>query len=69
MVIRHKQYEPTHPSTADTAIAVLVKRNVLLFEAYAVYRLGEKGSAPSANPQFTADWQKLVGTVLSRVDG
>ena len=69
VVIRHKQYEPTHPSTADTAIAVLVKRNVLLFEAYAVYRLGEKGSAPSANPQFTADWQKLVGTVLSRVDG
>ena len=69
VVIRHKQYEPAHPSTADTSIAVLVKRNVLLFDSYAIYRLGEKGSAPSANPQFTSDWQKLVGTVLSRVDG
>ena len=69
VVIRHKQYEPTHPSTADTAIAVLVKANVLLFDSYAVYRLGEKGAAPSANPQFTGDWQKLVATVLARVDG
>jgi hypothetical protein len=69
VVLRHKQYEPSHPSTADTAIAVLVKHNVLLFDGYAVYRLGTKGAAPSANPQFTGDWQKLVGTVLSRVDG
>jgi hypothetical protein len=69
VVIRHKQYEPAHPSIADTAVAVLVKRNVLLFDSYAIYRLGEKGSAPSSNPQFTADWQKLVGTVLDRVDG
>ena len=75
VVIRHKQYEPSHPSTADTAIAVLVKRNVLLFDAYAIYRLGQTGSAPSPSPstggdaQFTSDWQKLVGTVLSRVDG
>jgi hypothetical protein len=69
VVLRHKQYEPSHPSTADTAIAVLVKRNVLLFDGYAIYRLGTKGSTPSTNPQFTGDWQKLVGTVLSRVDG
>jgi len=69
VVIRHKQYEPNHPSIADTAVAVLVNRNVLLFDSYAIYRLGEKGSAPSGNPQFTSDWQKLVGTVLSRVDG
>jgi hypothetical protein len=69
VVIRHKQYEPSHPSTADTAIAVLVKRNVVFFDGYAVYRLGTKGSPPSANPQFSSDWQKLVGTVLSRVDG
>jgi hypothetical protein len=68
-VLRHKQYEPNHPSTADTAIAVLVKRNVLFFDAYAVYRLGEKGKAPSASPDFTGDWQKLVGTVITRVDG
>jgi len=69
VVIRHKQYEPNHPSTADTAVAVLVKRNVLLFDSYAVYRLGEKGAAPSANPNFSADWQKLVATVVRRVDG
>jgi hypothetical protein len=69
VVTRHKQYEPNHPSTADTAVAVLVKRNVLFFDSYAVYRLGEKGSAPSANPNFSADWQKLVGTVVHRVDG
>ena len=69
VVLRHKQYEPNHPSTADTAIAVLVKRNVLLFDGYAVYRLGTKGSPPSADSGFTGDWQKLVGTVLSRVDG
>ena len=69
VVIRHKQYEPSHPSIADTAIAVLVKNNVLFFDAYAVYRLGEKGAAPSAGPGFTGDWQKLVGTVVGRVDG
>ncbi len=69
VVLRHKQYEPNHPSTADTAIVVLVSRNVLLFDAYAVYRLGEKGKAPSASPEFSADWQQLVGTVISRVDG
>ncbi|RZU48321.1 hypothetical protein EV385_0034 [Krasilnikovia cinnamomea] len=65
VVLRHKQYEPKHPSTADTAVAVLVKRNVLLFDAYAIYRLNNS----SQSPQFTSDWQKLVGSVISRVDG
>jgi hypothetical protein len=69
VVLRHKQYEPGHPSMADTAVVVLVKGNALLFDAYAVYRLGEKGKAPSASPSFTGDWQKLVATVISRVDG
>jgi len=65
-VLRRKQYEPTHPGTADTAVAVLAKRNVLLVDAYAVYRLGA-GSNASTGAQFTGDWQKLVGTVVNRV--
>ncbi|GAB1640272.1 hypothetical protein KRMM14A1259_06950 [Krasilnikovia sp. MM14-A1259] len=65
VVVRHKQYEPKHPSTADTAVAVLVKRNVVLFDVYAIYRLNNS----SQSPQFTSDWQKLVGSVVSRVDG
>ncbi|BFU44440.1 hypothetical protein [Krasilnikovia sp. MM14-A1004] len=65
VVVRHKQYEPKHPSTADTAVAVLVKRNVLLFDSYAIYRLNNS----SQSPQFTSDWQKLIGSVISRVDG
>jgi hypothetical protein len=63
VVIRHKQYEKAHPGAADTAVAVLANRNVLLVDAYAIYRLG----TPSAGSQFTADWQKLVGTVVNRV--
>jgi hypothetical protein len=65
-VLRHKAYEPKHPGTADTAVAVLAKRNVLLVDAYAVYRLGATGD-PSTAAQFTGDWQKLVGTVVHRV--
>jgi hypothetical protein len=63
VVIRHKQYEKAHPGTADTAVAVLADRNVVLVDAYAVYRLG----VASSGSQFTADWQKLVGTVVNRV--
>jgi hypothetical protein len=63
VVIRHKQYEKTHPGTADTAVAVLANRNVVLVDAYGVYRLG----AASSGSQFAADWQKLVGTVVNRV--
>jgi hypothetical protein len=64
VVVRHKTYDPKHPATADTAVAVLAKRNVLLVDAYAIYRLGV---ATSTGPQFTSDWQKLVGTVVNRV--
>jgi hypothetical protein len=63
VVIRHKQYEKAHPGTADTAVAVLANRNVVLVDAYAIYRLG----AASSGSQFSADWQKLVGTVVNRV--
>jgi hypothetical protein len=62
-VIRHKQYEKAHPGTADTAVAVLATRNVLLVDAYAIYRLGNA----SGNSQFGSDWPKLVGTVVNRV--
>jgi hypothetical protein len=64
VVIRHKAYEPRHPGTADTAVAVAAKGNVVVVDAYAVYRLG----AASAAPQFDSDWKKLVGTVLNRLD-
>lgn len=63
VLIRHKTYDPAHPSTADTAVAVLSRGNVLLVDQYAVYRLG----ATSASPQFDADWKRLVGTVLNRL--
>jgi hypothetical protein len=63
VLVRHKLYASKQPAIADTAVAVLAKRNVVLVDAYAVYRLG----AATTGPGFTSDWQKLVGTVLSRV--
>jgi hypothetical protein len=63
VVIRHKEYDKAHPGTADTAVVVLGNRNVVLVDAYAIYRLG----AASSGSQFSADWQKLVGTVVNRV--
>ena len=63
VVVRHKKYEPKHPGTADTAVAVLTKRNVVLVDTYAIYRLNN--ASPSAS--FEADWQKLVGSVVQRV--
>jgi hypothetical protein len=63
VVTRHKAYEPTHPGTADTAIAVVNRANVVVFDAYAVYRIGNASAAPT----FDTDWKKLVGTVLNRV--
>jgi hypothetical protein len=63
VIVRHKTYEATHPGTADTAVAVLNRQNVLLVDSYAVYRLGNA----SGSPQFDTDWKKLVGTVLNRV--
>ena len=65
VIVRHKQYDPKHPATADTAVAVVQKRNVVLVDAYAIYQL----STASPAPNFTADWKRLVGTVLSRVAG
>jgi PknH-like protein len=63
VVTRHKAYEAKHPGIADTAVAVLALRNVLLVDAYAIYRLGNATTGPG----FATDWKKLVGTVLSRV--
>jgi len=62
-VIRHKKYEPKHPGAADTAVAILTTRNVVLVEAYAIYRL----NSASTSPGFGTDWPKLVGSVLQRV--
>jgi hypothetical protein len=62
VVLRHKEYEPKHPGTADTAVAVLSDRNVTLVDAYAIYRL----NSASPNPNFSSDWGKLVGTVIQR---
>jgi hypothetical protein len=64
-VIRHKEYEPKHPGTADTSVAVLATRNVVLVDSYGVYRLG--ASSAGANPDFGTDWPKLVGTVVNNV--
>ncbi|MGK5685443.1 hypothetical protein [Actinoplanes sp. URMC 104] len=63
VVIRHKKYDPAHPGAADTAVAVLTSRNVVLVDTYAIYRLG----SASPSPNFDADWQKLVGSVVKRV--
>jgi hypothetical protein len=63
VVLRHKVYEPKHPGTGDTAVAILTDRNVTLVDAYAIYRL----NTASANPNFSSDWGKLVGTVIQRV--
>jgi len=64
VVLRHKVYEPTNPGSADTAVAVLAQRNALVVASYAVYWVG----AHSTGPEFTTDWRRMVGTVLSRVD-
>jgi hypothetical protein len=64
---RQKQYDKAHPATADVAVAALARGNVVLVDQYAIYRLGK--SDASANPQFSADWQKLVGTTVKRLGG
>jgi hypothetical protein len=63
VVTRHKKYEPKHPGTADAAVVVLTTRNVVLVDAYAIYRLNNASTAPG----FDTDWEKLVGTVVQRV--
>jgi hypothetical protein len=67
VTVRNKQYDPAHPATADVAVAALARGNVVLVDQYAIYRLGKSNA--SANPQFSADWQKLVGTTLRRIGG
>jgi len=62
-VIRHKKYEPAHPGTADAAVAILTTKNVVLVDAYAIYRLNNASTAPG----FDTDWEKLVGSVVQRV--
>jgi hypothetical protein len=62
---RNKQYDKKHAATADVAVAALAWGNVVLVDQYAIYRLGR--SDVSANPQFSADWAKLVGTTIKRV--
>jgi hypothetical protein len=63
VVIRHKSYDAAHPGTADTAVAVLTVKNVVLVDAYAIYRLNNA----STGPAFESDWSRLVGSVLKRV--
>ncbi|MDI6100736.1 hypothetical protein QLQ12_19175 [Actinoplanes sp. NEAU-A12] len=63
VIIRHKLYESAHPGTADTAVAVLRTRNVVLVDTYAIYRLDNA----SASPSFETDWRRLVGSVVQRV--
>jgi hypothetical protein len=65
VTVRNKQYDPAHPATADVAVTALAKGNVVLIDQYAIYRLGKSNA--SANPQFSTDWKKLVGTTLKRV--
>ncbi|WP_213001550.1 hypothetical protein [Winogradskya consettensis] len=65
VTLRNKQYDKAHAATADIAVVALTRDNVLLVDQYAIYRLGK--SAASANPDFSNDWQKLVGSTLSRV--
>jgi hypothetical protein len=62
---RNKQYDKEHAATADVAVTALSRGNVVLVDQYAIYRLGKSGA--SANPQFSADWQKLVGTTVNRI--
>lgn len=64
VVVRHRAYDDAiRPTIGDTAVAVLTTRNTVVVVAYAIYRL----NAASTGPQFTADWQRLVRTVVSRL--
>ena len=63
-VLRHKVYEKGSAATGDTAVAVLAWRNAVLVASYAVYRI-QQASQP---PDFSGDWQRLVGAFVSRVN-
>jgi hypothetical protein len=62
--VRHKVYEKGSTATGDTAVAVLASRNAVLVASYAVYRIGQA----SQPPDFSGDWQRLVGALISRVN-
>lgn len=64
VTLRHKVYEPASPGTADVAVAVVGRGNAIIMASYAVYWVGQH----STGPEFTADWRRMIGTVLSRVD-
>jgi len=64
VTVRHKVYEPANPGSADVAVAVVGQGNAIVMASYAVYWVGEH----TTGPEFTADWRRMIGTVLSRVD-
>jgi hypothetical protein len=64
VTLRHKVYEPATPGTADVAVAVVGQGNALIMASYSVFWVG----GHSTGPEFTADWRRMIGTVLSRVD-
>ncbi|AEV83971.1 hypothetical protein ACWT_2470 [Actinoplanes sp. SE50] len=63
VLVRHKKYEASHPGAADTAVAVLTTRNVVLVDTYAIYQLDKSEAAAG----FESDWKRLVGSVVQRV--
>jgi hypothetical protein len=79
VVLRHKVYSADSPGVVDTAVAVLTLNNAVIVGGYGVYLLtgpelpGASPSPnasplPSANTNFSGDWQRLVGSFATRVD-
>jgi hypothetical protein len=64
VTLRHKVYEAGSPGTADVAVAVVGQGNAIVVASYAVYWVGPH----STGTEFTADWHRMVGAVLGRVD-
>jgi hypothetical protein len=63
-VVRHKVYEKSSTATGDIAVAVLASGNAVLVANYGVYRIGQASQAPD----FSGDWQRLVGAFISRLN-
>jgi hypothetical protein len=64
VALRHKVYDPANPATGDVAVAVVGQGNAIVVASYAVYWVGQH----TTGPEFTADWHRMVGSVLTRVD-